>query len=57
MRLIALLVLLPLLAEMTFAQTTKEGIQREFVITNFQTESGATLPKARVIYGTYGQLN
>jgi len=29
----------------------------EFVIDNFHTESGATLPKARVVYGTYGRLN
>jgi len=30
---------------------------REFVIENFHTESGATLPKARIVYGTYGRLN
>ena len=29
----------------------------EFVIDNFRTESGATLPKARVVYGTYGRLD
>src|SRR5262249_54233411 len=29
----------------------------EFVIENFHTESGAVLPKARVVYGTYGKLN
>lgn len=29
----------------------------EFVISNFRTESGVTLPKARVVYGTYGRLN
>src|SRR5512133_63064 len=29
----------------------------EFVIDNFRTESGVTLPKARVVYGTYGRLN
>ena len=29
----------------------------EFVIANFKTESGVTLPEARVVYGTYGQLN
>ena len=28
-----------------------------FVITNFRTESGVTLPQARVVYGTYGHLN
>jgi len=29
----------------------------EFVIANFHTESGVTLPQARVVYGTYGRLN
>lgn len=28
-----------------------------FVLNNFRTESGVTLPQARVIYGTYGHLN
>jgi homoserine O-acetyltransferase/O-succinyltransferase len=31
--------------------------QHEFVIANFKTESGVTLPQARVVYGTYGELN
>ncbi len=30
---------------------------REFVINNFRTESGVTLPRARIVYGTYGRLN
>ena len=29
----------------------------EFTIANFRTESGVTLPRALVVYGTYGQLN
>jgi homoserine O-acetyltransferase len=29
----------------------------EFVISNFYTESGVTLPQARISYGTYGHLN
>jgi homoserine O-acetyltransferase len=33
------------------------GEQHEFVIKNFRTESGVTLPEARVVYGTYGKLN
>jgi len=33
------------------------GERHEFVISDFHTESGATLPKARVVYGTYGHLN
>ena len=28
-----------------------------FVLPNFRTDSGATLPQARVVYGTYGRLN
>jgi homoserine O-acetyltransferase/O-succinyltransferase len=31
--------------------------RHEFVITNFHTESGITLPEAHVVYGTYGHLN
>jgi homoserine O-acetyltransferase len=30
---------------------------REFTIAGFRTESGVTLPSARVVYGTYGHLN
>ena len=33
------------------------GERHEFVISNFKTESGVTLPQARVVYGTYGHLN
>jgi homoserine O-acetyltransferase len=31
--------------------------RHEFVIANFKTESGAVLPEAHIVYGTYGQLN
>ena len=31
--------------------------RHEFVISNFRTESGVTLPQARLVYGTYGHLN
>jgi homoserine O-acetyltransferase/O-succinyltransferase len=34
-----------------------EPTQHEFVIKNFKTESGAVLPEARIVYGTYGELN
>jgi homoserine O-acetyltransferase len=34
-----------------------KGERHEFVMANFHTENGATLPQARVVYGTYGQLN
>ncbi len=35
----------------------QEPTQHDFVLRNFHTESGATLPEAHVIYGTYGHLN
>jgi len=35
----------------------EQGERHEFVIANFKTESGVTLPQARVVYGTYGKLN
>lgn len=31
--------------------------QHEFRVANYKTESGVTLPEARLVYGTYGQLN
>src|SRR5947199_10642123 len=37
-------------------KTEKPDIH-EFVIANFKTESGVTLPQAHVVYGTYGHLN
>src|SRR5579863_111075 len=37
--------------------TESEPTQHEFVIDNFKTESGTVLPQARIVYGTYGQLN
>lgn len=39
------------------AQTELEPVQHEFIIKDFKTESGSVLPKARVVYGTYGKLN
>src|SRR3954452_19527371 len=41
-----------------FAQAAPHAAEHhEFVIDDFRTESGVTLPKARVVYGTYGRLN
>src|SRR5262249_41835077 len=39
------------------AAPVDRAAHHEFVINNFKTESGVTLPRARVVYGTYGQLN
>jgi homoserine O-acetyltransferase len=36
---------------------TPEPTQHEFVVKNFRTESDTVLPEARVVYGTYGELN
>src|SRR5260370_16271899 len=57
-----LILLLLLTAPTLFAQDAKpakgpEAERHEFVIANFKTESGATLPVARIVYGTYGHLN
>src|SRR6201996_3730714 len=38
-------------------QRVDRAEHHEFTIENFRTESGATLPKAIVVYGTYGHLN
>ncbi|HWZ32694.1 MAG TPA: alpha/beta fold hydrolase [Bryobacteraceae bacterium] len=42
-----------------FAQNPSppQATRHEFVIANFKTESGAVLPQARIVFGTYGQLN
>lgn len=40
------------------AQPAAAGpVRHEFVIRDFATESGAMLPEARIVYGTYGSLN
>jgi homoserine O-acetyltransferase len=40
------------------ANTPAESPERhEFVIPNFHSELGATLPEAHIVYGTYGHLN
>ena len=56
------LILLFLIAQPVLAQAPRDkkpeqGQRHEFVIANFKTESGVTLPQARVVYGTYGRLN
>lgn len=46
-------------ASQTPTQTAVQnrGERHEFVIRDFRTEGGATLPVARVVYGAYGHLN
>ncbi len=46
-----------LLAQKAANNKPARGQRHEFVIANFHTESGVTLPQARVVYGIYGHLN
>jgi len=40
-----------------WAQSGLNPERHEFEIRNFHTESGVTMPAARIVYGTYGKLN
>src|SRR5471030_1932968 len=54
------IILLLLLTQNIFAQTPQRVDKvppHEFIIKNFKTEGGITLPEAHIIYGTYGHLN
>ena len=56
------LILLLLISQSLYAQDAAKSKAEspevhEFAIANFHTESGVTLPQARVVYGTYGHLN
>ena len=44
-------------APAAYAQRVDRAEHHQFVIDNFKTESGVVLPKAIVVYGTYGHLN
>jgi len=46
-----------LFIQVVLAQAPAPGERHEFAIANFHTESGVTLPQARIAYGTYGHLN
>lgn len=35
----------------------QEPVQHEYIIHHFKTESGAVLPDAHIVYGTYGHMN
>ena len=61
-RILLLIVLLALGAPSVFAQASPDanvpkGERHECVIENFKTESGITLPRAELVYGTDGKLN
>ena len=56
-KLLVLLLLCPALLAQDAPAKPDTGERHEFVIANFKTESGVTLPQARVVYGTYGHLN
>src|SRR5579863_6698988 len=49
--------LLLMICHTLLAQNPPAGERHEFIISNFRTETGVTLPQARVVYGTYGRLN
>ncbi len=54
------LLLLLLCYQQAWAQAPKDAptfTKREYIISNFKTESGTILPQAHIIYGTYGHLN
>ena len=55
--LVSLLVICPILWAQNPPKKGETGDRHEFVISNFHTESGVTLPVARIVYGTYGHLN
>jgi len=55
--LVPLLFAASLAAQNAVSAPTLVSERHEFVISNFHTESGVTLPKAIVVYGTYGHLN
>jgi homoserine O-acetyltransferase len=57
-KLILLLVIAGNLAAQNVLTVKPEAsVPHEFTITNFRTERGVTVPRAVVVYGTYGQLN
>jgi homoserine O-acetyltransferase len=47
----------PLIGQQSQPEQGPQSEAHEFKITNFKTESGVTLPQARIVYGTYGHLD
>src|SRR5437660_4895242 len=56
-KLLLLFLLCPALLAQDVPAKPDTGERHEFVIATSKTESGVTLPQARVVYGTYGHLN
>jgi homoserine O-acetyltransferase len=54
---IALVCAITLSSSASGQQRVDRAEHHEFTIENFKTESGVTLPKAVIVYGTYGHLN
>ena len=55
---LAALLALPLFAGHAQSASAPPPVtEHSFVIKSFHTESGATLPEAKIMYGTYGRLN
>src|SRR3954447_6988865 len=54
---LALIVALAFIVQPPAAPAPHAAEHHEYVIENFKTESGAVLPAARIVYGTYGHLN
>src|SRR3954453_20171397 len=52
-----LIVALAVIVQPPAAPAPHAAAHHEYVIENFKTETGAVLPKARIVYGTYGTLN
>jgi homoserine O-acetyltransferase/O-succinyltransferase len=50
-------VLFPLIATAQSPSTDAGPVEHSFVLHSFHTESGAVLPEAKIVYGTYGHLN
>ncbi len=56
-KLLLLLFVSPALLAQSAAGGKETPERHEFVIANFRSEGGVTLPQARIVYGTYGHLN
>jgi len=56
-KVISLIILAASFVSFSSAWGLEKPVRHVFVIRNFKTESGVTLPEVQVVYGTYGRLN